>query len=158
MAEEKGFKHIIRVVNTDLDGNKSIINSLRKIKGVSFMFANMACKLTGIDKKKKTGMLSEKEVSALESFFNDPLKHNVPEWALNRQKDPYDGKSTQLLSTDIKFVQDNDIKILKKIKSYRGSRHAAGLPARGQKTKSNFRRNKGGHSGVKKKQGKKSGK
>jgi small subunit ribosomal protein S13 len=32
---------------------------------------------------------------------------------------------------------------MKKIRSYRGVRHGIGLPVRGQRTKSNFRRNKG---------------
>jgi len=153
MAEDN-FKHIIRVVNTDLDGNKPLLNALRKIKGVSFMFANMACNLTGMDKRKKTGSLSDTEVKKLEDFFKNPAKYNVPAWTLNRRKDPETGENSQLLSTDIKFVMDNDIKLLKKIKCYRGNRHMAGQPVRGQKTKSNFRRNKGGHLGVKKKQGK----
>ena len=47
---------------------------------------------------------------------------------------------------------------MKKVKSYKGVRHSAGLTVRGQKTKSNFRRNKGKLSlGVKKKQGAKAG-
>ena len=32
---------------------------------------------------------------------------------------------------------------MKKIRSYRGVRHGIGLPVRGQRTKSNFRKNKG---------------
>ena len=48
---------------------------------------------------------------------------------------------------------------MKKIRSYRGVRHGVGLPVRGQRTKSNFRRNKGKASlGVKKKENVKSGK
>ena len=39
----KDFKYFVRIVNTDLDGNKSIGNALRKIKGVGFMFSNMLC-------------------------------------------------------------------------------------------------------------------
>jgi len=35
-----------------------------------------------------------------------------------------------------------DIKRLRKIKSYKGIRHAVGLPVRGQRTKANFRRNR----------------
>ncbi|MEK6867257.1 MAG: 30S ribosomal protein S13, partial [Nanoarchaeota archaeon] len=38
--------------------------------------------------------------------------------------------------------------LLKKIKAYRGMRHAAGLPTRGQRTRSNFRKNKGKTVGV----------
>ena len=51
------------------------------------------------------------------------------------------------------FAQENDVKRLKRIRSYVGVRHGQGLPVRGQRTKSNFRRNKGkGPLGVKKKE------
>ena len=40
-------------------------------------------------------------------------------------------------------------KFMKKIKSYRGIRHMFGLPVRGQRTRSNFRPNKGKVQGVK---------
>ena len=44
-----------------------------------------------------------------------------------------------------------DLRRLKKIKSNRGLRHQWGLPVRGQRTKSNFRRSKGKAVGVKRK-------
>ena len=54
---------------------------------------------------------------------------------------------------DLDFTVDNDLKRMKMIKCYRGMRHAFGLPVRGQRTKSNFRKNKGKASlGVVKKQ------
>lgn len=139
MAEQKNFRHIVRIVNTDLDGNKKIISSLRTIKGVSFMFANMACKLASIEKDKKTGELSESEVEQLNSVLKEPLKYKAPVWMLNRRRDPEEAKDSHLLSTDARFVQDNDIKQLKKIKCYRGIRHILKLPVRGQNTKAHFR-------------------
>ena len=51
-----------------------------------------------------------------------------------------------------------DIKRLKKIKSYRGIRHAANLPVRGQRTKSHFRSNRRKGTGIKKKSKKQEGK
>ncbi|MFH1849869.1 MAG: 30S ribosomal protein S13 [archaeon] len=153
MKEE--FKHIIRIANTDLDGNMKVSQSLTKIRGIGFMFANMACTLVGVDKNKKTGYLSDSEIKNLDSFTTDPVSHGAPEWMLNRRSDPETGKAMHLTSTDRKFTIDNDLKIMKKMKSYKGVRHAAGLPVRGQKTKSNFRRNKGKvHLGVKKGKGK----
>ena len=47
--------------------------------------------------------------------------------------------------------------MMKKIKSYRDIRHALGLPVRGQRTKSNFRKNKGKVLGVRRKEGVKAG-
>ncbi len=152
------FKHIVRVVNTDLDGNKKLIDALRKIKGVSFMFANMACALIGLDKNKVTGELDEKEIVTLNDFLKDPLKFKVPLWMLNRRKDPEEAIDSHLVSTDLKYVQENDIKMMKKIKSYKGIRHMLGQPVRGQCTKAHFRQKGRKALGVKKTSSKKAGK
>lgn len=152
MKEEAGFKHIVRVFKTDLDGNKYIIDSLRKIKGISFSFANMACRAAQIQPNKKTGNLSDEEIAKL----NDVIKNAdkcAPEWMLNRRKDFETGQSKHLLSSDLDFSKETDVRKLKKVKSYRGIRHAMGLPLRGQRTRSNFRKNKGRGPGVIKKKG-----
>jgi len=44
---------------------------------------------------------------------------------------------------DLKRVVANNIKRLKDIKSYRGSRHGRGLPSRGQRTRTNSRTRRG---------------
>jgi len=155
MAE---YKHIVRIVNADLDGAKPIGHALTKIKGVSFMFANMICNLAGVDKTFKTGDLDDKDINKLDQVIRNPAEYGAPEWMFNRRKDPETGEDTHLVSADIKFVQDNDIKSMRKTKSYKGQRHAVGLPLRGQRTKSNFRRNKGKVAGVKKRKGAKTGK
>ena len=144
MAEQKPeFKHIVRIANTDLDGNKPIGHNLTKIKGVNFMFANMVLNFTGVDRAKKAGELSEDDIKKLNDFLMEPLKHGAPEWMLNRRNDYYTGETTHLLTGNIVFVRENDIKRLKKIRAYRGVRHIQGLPTRGQRTRSNFRKNKG---------------
>lgn len=160
-VEEKqvssNFKHIVRVLNTDLEGAKSLKNSLRKIKGMGFIFANAVCSLSRIDKNKCTGELTEEDVKKLESIIKNPLESGIPNWMLNRRKDYETGEDHHLVSTDLAFTKDNDIKRLKKIKAYRGVRHMFNLPVRGQRTKSNFRPTKGKvHLGVARK-AKKSG-
>ena len=156
--EQKDFKHFVRIANTDLNGAKPVISSLRQIKGVSFMFSNLICHLAKIDRKKRTGDMNEEEIKRINDVINDPLKFGTPSWMLNRRKDFETGKDKHLISVDLTFTQDNDIKIMKKIKSYKGVRHILNQPVRGQKTKSNFRENKGKvHLGVKKKPGVKSG-
>ena len=69
-------------------------------------------------------------------------------------------QKTNFLQDDLSFAEENDIKMMKKIRSYRGVRHGMGLPVRGQRTKSNFRKNKGKVSlgVIKKKEAPKSGK
>ncbi len=68
---------------------------------------------------------------------------------LNRRKDVETGEDKHIVTTDINFVNDNDIKVMKMIRCYKGIRHSMGLPVRGQKTRSNFRKNKGKVMGVK---------
>ncbi|MAG38619.1 30S ribosomal protein S13 [Candidatus Woesearchaeota archaeon] len=146
------FKYLLRVANTDLDGNKKILYALRKIKGVSVMMAHAVCELSGIDENRKTGNLSSKDAEKLTLILNEVAKSGMPEWLLNRRKNPETGKNNHLIGPDLKFAKENDVKMMKKIKSYRGLRHQWSLPVRGQRTKSNFRRNKGkGSLGVKRK-------
>jgi len=149
--DEKGFKHIVRIANTDLDGNKKIIRALRKINGVGFMFANAVCTISGIENSKKAGDLTNEEVKKIESIVSNPIASGAPLWMVNRRSDPEDGSDKHLLSTDLKFTVDNDIKMMKKIKCYKGVRHGLGQPVRGQSTKSHFRKNKGKVMGVSKK-------
>ncbi len=156
--QEENFRYFVRIVNTDLDGKKPIDRALTKIRGVGFRLASVVCRLAGVDGSKKTGNLSDEEVSKIDEIVKDPLKFNIPVWMFNRRKDTDDGKDKHLITANLIFSKENDIKIMQKIKSYKGVRHSAGLTVRGQKTKSNFRKNKGKVSlGVKKKEGAKSG-
>ncbi|NJL44415.1 MAG: 30S ribosomal protein S13 [Nitrosarchaeum sp.] len=148
MAETK---YLVRIANTDLDGRKKIIIALTKIKGVGLMFANACLKQAGIPIDKIAGNLSEEEEKRLTEVVRNPLQNGIPNWMANRRKDYETGEDGHLLLSDLTFAKDNDIKRLKKIRSYRGVRHHLGLPVRGQRTKSNFRRNKGKAQGVSKK-------
>ncbi len=159
MAEQpkQELKYFIRIANTDLDGNKPISNSLTKIKGISYMLSNAILNTAGIQKTKKTGHLTDEEALKIDDIIKDPLKFKIPSWLFNRKKDPDDNADKHLIGTTLAFVQDNDIKMMKKIRSYKGVRHSLGLPVRGQRTRSNFRKNKGKVMGVKRKEGTKGG-
>ena len=158
MAEQKQeLKYFVRIANTDLDGNKAISHSLTKIKGVSFMLSNAILSVAGIQKTKKTGYLTDDEALKIDEIIKDLSKFKVPSWLFNRRLDPEDNVSRHLIGSNLSFVQDNDIKMMKKIRSYKGIRHSLGLPVRGQRTRSNFRKNKGKVLGVKKKGGTKAG-
>ena len=142
MSEQK-IKQIVRIVSTDIPGEKKIIDSLRKIPGIGHNFANAICSLTGLDKNKKTGALSESEVKKIEAVVSAPLQNNVPKWLINRRKDYDTGEDIHIFSSNLKFTQSNDIKRMQSIKCNIGLRHAWRLPVRGQRTQSNFRKNKG---------------
>ena len=146
---EEELQYIVRVANTDLPGDKPLYYALTKIKGVSFMFSNMICNLLGIDKFRKAGTLKEDEIEKINDFLKNPKKYNAPSWMLNRRKDYETGEDLHIIGPNIKLTVQNDIRRLIRIKAYRGIRHMLGLPVRGQRTKSNFRKNKGKVLGVK---------
>ncbi|RME52601.1 30S ribosomal protein S13 [Candidatus Woesearchaeota archaeon] len=144
-------KYLVRIANTDLDGKKRILYAMRKIKGVGIMYANAVLKQAGISPDTITGELTDEEEKRLNEIIREPLKNGIPSWLVNRRKDYETGEDKHLLLADLDFTKENDLKRLKKIKSYRGIRHHLGLPVRGQRTKSNFRKNKGKAMGVTKK-------
>lgn len=137
------LRQLVRICNTDMDGSIKLHMGLARIKGVSFMFSNMVCAKLGLDREMQTGALTDSQIAKIDDFVRNPAQNGAPSWMLNRRKDPEDGSDKHIIGGNIPFVQGNDIKILKKIKSYRGIRHIFNLPVRGQKTRSNFRKNKG---------------
>jgi small subunit ribosomal protein S13 len=150
MADEQ-VKHIVRIANTDLVGEKAILVALKKIKGIGFIYSNMVCRLAHINPMKKAGLLGSSEIERLNEIILNPEKFSIPTWMMNRKKDFETGKTTHMITGTLDFTVEQDMRRLKKIKSYRGIRHSTGLTVRGQRTKSNFRRNKGKVVGVKRK-------
>jgi len=158
MTEQKPEqKHIIRIAQVDLVGGKPIGIALRKIKGIGFNLAHAICNLNKIDHQKKAGSLNDEEVKKLTETIQNP-KDKLPGWMFNRQKDYETGEDKHVTTGELDFVQDNSIKLLRKIRCYRGLRHSQKRPVRGQRTKSNFRGSKGKVVGVAKKKGVKKGK
>jgi small subunit ribosomal protein S13 len=148
-AAKSDVKYIVRIANTDLDGQKGLLYGLQKIKGVGFSFANAICRLAKIETTQKIGLLSEAQVKTINDVISN---HEFPEWMFNRRKDYETGNTLHLFSGDLSFTQDNDLKRMKMTKSYRGLRHAWGLTVRGQQTKSNHRRSKAKNAAAAKKQ------
>ncbi len=138
---------IVRIMQTDIPGEKQIYVGLTKIKGISWSLANALCNKLGLDKKSKIGSLQDSEIKKIEEFIKNP---SVPNFLLNRRKDLDTGKDLHLLGSNLDLRKDFDVKRLKKIKSYRGLRHALGQPVRGQRTRGHFRK-KGKSVGVVKK-------
>lgn len=148
-TEEKEVK-LIRILSKDIPGDKKLKVGLTLIKGISWSFANALCKKTGLDENKQIQELSPEEIETIISFVKTPT---IPGFLKNRQKDIDSGEDKHLHGSDLTLQKDFDLKKMKKMKSYKGVRHTMGLPVRGQRTRSNFRRNKkkGGAVGVKKK-------
>lgn len=148
--EKKDFFSIVRIVQTDIPGNKKILTGLTYIKGVSWSVSNAICKILGINPNKKIEELNEDEIEKITEFLNNP---KLPDFLLNRRKDFNSGEDVHLITAALEMKKEFDIRRLKKIRSYRGLRHAFGHPTRGQRTRSNFRaKGKKKAVGVKKKE------
>lgn len=150
MAE---IKQIVRLIDVDILGNKPIYYAINQVRGMGFSMVNSICNLLKLDKNKKVGECTDEELAKIEAAIRNPP---VPAWMMNRRKDLDTGKDIHLLSSDLKFATDFDIKRMRKIKCYKGVRHSLGQPVRGQRTKSHFRR--GRAVGVSKGKGGKKGK
>lgn len=145
----KEFRHIVRIVETDLDGTLKISYALSIIKGVGIGLADIVVKKAEVSPDARIGFLSEAEVEKLEDVIRKPSKYGLPGWILNRPKDAATGKDLHLVGSDLTLQIKNDIEEMKKIRSWRGYRHAYGLKVRGQRTKVTGRTGKA--VGVKKK-------
>jgi small subunit ribosomal protein S13 len=145
----KRIQQIIRLAETNLDGSKPVSVAIRSIKGISFMLSNAIVKSLGLEGK-KLHELSEEEQKKLEDVIFNLKKINIPSWMFNRKRDPETGEDLHLVASKLEFTQKMDINLMKKLKTYKGVRHAAGLPVRGQRTRSSFRK-KGKTVGVMKK-------
>ena len=147
--EEKRYdEKMVRIMSEDIEGAMKVYPALTKINGVSWSLANAVCSVLKLDKNRKVGSLTEDEIKKITEFIKNP---QIPEFLFNRNRDRDSGKNLHLTGTNLELQTEFDIKRLKKIKSYKGIRHAAGLPVRGQRTKSHFRKNKTRSMGIKKK-------
>ncbi|MBU4422075.1 30S ribosomal protein S13 [Candidatus Parcubacteria bacterium] len=106
-----------RISGVNLPMNKRIEVAVTYIYGIGKVAAKSTLKSAGINPDTRTKDLTEDEVNKLRIVIE---KQYITEGELRRQ------------------VASN-VRRLKEIGSFRGSRHAKGLPARGQRTKTNSR-------------------
>ena len=135
--QEERTEALVRIMGHDIVSNKNIYTGLTKIKGIGWSVSNAVCINLKIDRKKKISDLNKEEIKKIEEFIK---KLEVPDFLKNRRSDLESGNNKHLFSVELDMRKEFDIKRLKKIKSYRGSRHTAGLPSRGQRTRSHFRK------------------
>lgn len=110
-----------RIAGIDLPKNKKAYIGLTYIYGIGQHSAQEILKKAEVDPEKKINDLNEEEVAKIRSIMTSEYK---VEGALRSE------------------VQQN-IKRLMDIGAYRGLRHRRGLPARGQRTRTNSRTRKG---------------
>ena len=137
--KDDDFQYIVRISNTDIDGDKNIVYGLTSIKGIGMQMATIVMKKTGLDRNLKMGKLSESQIKKLQDAI-DSISQDAPAWMLNHRKDYETGEDIHLIGSEIDLKLRDEINIMKKIRSYRGIRHERGLPVRGQRTRANNRK------------------
>ena len=111
---------MIRVSGVDLPIQKKVLFALTKVYGVGRSKAQQALTSAHVDADKRARDLSSDEVSRIHIVLD-----------------------TLMVEGDLRRTVNENVDRLKRIRSYRGFRHAAGLPVRGQRTRSNARTNRG---------------
>jgi len=141
------FRDLVRLVDKDIKGNVSVYLAMTHVRGCDFMMANAICHVLNLDKTAKCGNLTSEEIDKIEDAMKHPEKYGIPAWLFNRRKDLESGTDKHMVSADLKLQNEMDIRFLRKIRVYRGIRHAKGSKkVRGQHTRSTGR--KGGIVGV----------
>lgn len=137
-TEDENFNFIVRIVNSDIDGQKKTVIGLQSIKGVGKRVAEIVAKRANVDPHMKMGSLSDEKVAEIEQLVKSYVEY-APTWAINRQMDYESGADMHLFGNDLDIIQKDDINRMKMIRCYRGIRHEGRHKVRGQRTRSNGR-------------------
>ena len=127
------IRAIVRIGDTDLDGNKPVAYALPKIRGIGISTAYAICWKLGIDPHAILGALTEEQINKLDWAVRN-LHEIAPVWFLNRRKDLESGKDLHLIGSELVLAAKRDVDLMKKLKSWKGIRHSLGLKVRGQRT------------------------
>lgn len=119
MAGEE-FQHILRVLNTNVDGKEKVMYAMTSIRGIGRRFANIVCKKAEVDMTKRAGEMSAQELEQLMVIVSNPRTFKVPDWFLNRRRDFRDGKTGQIVSSSVDSKLREDFERLKKIRCAMG--------------------------------------
>ncbi len=137
MSQE--YKHIVRVASADIDGQENLLQGLTKIKGVGLRISKSIINQLELDPSQRLGYITDETIAGIEQIIKDPVAAGLPDWYVNRPRDRMSGKMMHLIGSDLDFAHKNDIDRLRRIKSWRGTRHTLGLKVRGQHTRTTGR-------------------
>lgn len=145
---DEDFQYIVRIANTDIDGEKKLIHGISSIKGIGSHMSALLIENMKLDRDLKMGYLKDKQIETIQQAI-EKIEETAPGWMLNHRKHFETGKDVHLIGPQIELQLRDEINIMKKIRSYKGTRHEQGLTVRGQRTRANNR--KGLSLGVSKK-------
>lgn len=110
-----------RVLGVDIPDNKRLEISLTYIYGIGRCISNEIIKRLGLDPNLRAHKLTQDDIARINNLL----------------------QSEYVVEGDLRRQVQNNIKRLINIHCYRGTRHRAGLPVRGQRTRTNARTRKG---------------
>ncbi len=111
-----------KILGVNLNTNQKILFSLQGIYGIGHTTASKILEKTKVNPELRTKDLDEDAMNKIRSEVES---------------------GDYIVEGDLRQKVYKDIARLKSIKSYRGMRHRAGLPVRGQNTRKNARTRKG---------------
>lgn len=111
----------VRVAGINMPGEKRLIVAMTRIYGIGEPTARKVAAACNVGDNPKVKDLTEDQIEAIRSFVDANLT----------------------VEGDSRLVVSRNIKRLKEIGSYRGTRHSLNLPLRGQRTKTNARTKRG---------------
>lgn len=110
-----------RISGVTIPNEKQIQIALTYVYGIGPKHSADILKAAKVDPTVRVKNLTDDEVSRIQDFINE----------------------TYVVEGELQRVVSTNIKRLKEIKAYRGLRHAANLPSRGQRTRTNARTRRG---------------
>jgi small subunit ribosomal protein S13 len=137
--EAEELKHIVRILNTDLEGKRQVHMALTGIKGVGRRAASIFTAKAGVDPYATLGLLPDEQIDALKKVIEGDASTAMPVWMLNHRSDMATGKDVHIMGMDLTMKLREDLDLMKKMRSYKGIRHERGLRVRGQRTRSTGR-------------------
>ncbi len=130
---------MVRIIETDIDGNLSLVHALQRIHGIGQRMAESVIAAEGLEMYEKIGNLTDADIEKLDTDLRE-IDKKMPSWMLNRRKDYDTGRDLHFIGTEAGMRVKDDIERLRKVRSYRGIRHETKHKVRGQRTKSNGRK------------------
>ena len=110
-----------RIIGVDIPGNKRVEYALRYLYGIGPTKALEIIEKVKIPREQKAKDLTSEQIGAITVILQNDI----------------------IVEGDLRRMIAADIRRLEQINCYRGSRHRASLPVRGQRTKTNARTRKG---------------
>jgi small subunit ribosomal protein S13 len=112
---------MIRIAGINLPEQKRAVIALTYLEGIGLTSSKKILKQVNVSEDERLNKITESKIEQIRAII----------------------EKEYIVEGDLRVEVQNNIKRLKNIGTYRGSRHIKGLPAKGQRTKTNARTKRG---------------